>query len=120
MKNVGELTIQELEDLAKGFVKKESSKKDNKTVMNFIKDKNIQRGNIKTATSLIYHQYYTNYNKYFSRDKVGRVSFFHTFAKYFDIVRSNGKRYYLLNDAFEITPETIKKANQFTERRRQK
>lgn len=101
---INDLTIAELVELARSeedsAPTRESTKKDNASVMNFIKKVGITCGEKRVLAAIIYYEY-----RILNNGKVGREAFFHTFAKYFDAIRSGGRRYYLINDVFETSRE---------------
>jgi len=117
--NIKDITTESLEELVKnrketdGRKNNTPPKKEYKSVLNFIKDRSIQQGDIRTPTSLIYYEYNVHYTRYHSSNKVGKIAFFHTFAQHFKQVRSNGKRYYMLNDSFDMSPERLEKAAKY-------
>jgi hypothetical protein len=120
--NVKNLSTENLEELLNnapdGRKNNKPPKKEYISVINFIKDKGIMPGDNRIPTSIIYYEYRRNYNRYNSYNKVGRVAFFHTFAQHFTSVRSNGKRYYMLNDSIEITEEKMERATNHARRRK--
>lgn len=108
------MSIKELstDDLLKLAEAKEDGRKNNKppkkeykSVLCFIKDKQIMSGIDRVPPAVIYYEYRRNYDRFPATGKVKRVAFFHTFSKYFTQVRSNGKRYYLIKNFVEMTEE---------------
>ena len=119
---IKDLSTENLEELLKklpdGRKNNKPPKKEYPSVINFIKDKNIEAGEVRTLASIIFYEYMTNYTRYLSTKKVGRVAFFHTFARYFKSIRSNGKKYYLLNNWVEITEDKMKRAANHSRRKK--
>jgi hypothetical protein len=118
MKKISNLTTEELEKLARQEDQEEfkSSKKEHRSVLNFIRDYNIVAGDVRVASSVLFYLYMRKFNRHNIYDKVGRVSFFHTFAQHFKQVKSNGKRYYMVNDFVEVTPELFEAAERYKRR----
>lgn len=121
MANFKDLSI---EDLEKAL---EQSKKDDKrkkavppiskshdSVLDYIKDKGIASGSIKVPNSVIFYDYRVNYPKQHNNKKVGRVSFFHTFAQHFTQVRSGTTRYYMLNIDLDKNDDFIARAKAYS------
>jgi hypothetical protein len=113
--SIKDLSIEELQELAATDGRKNNKppKKEYKSVLNFIKDKKIEPGEIRMPAHVIFYEYRTNYTRYSTVHKVKRVAFFHTFAQHFTQVRSNGKRYYMVNKFIELTDEYLQKAEAY-------
>ena len=105
-----------IEDLPKIKLKKD---KENKDVLNFIKKNGILPGDTRVPTYAIYYHYSiwtrTNWARLW-----GKEEFFRTFRKHFTQVRTGRQRYYLLNDALDLSDELIKKAKKYDERKKRR
>ena len=86
--------------------------KPNKDVERFIKKLNIQPGENKVPTYVIYYTFTTWANENWTR-KWRPTEFFRTFKKHFEQKRTGRQRYYMLNDALDLSPEFEKKANKY-------
>jgi len=91
--------------------------KENKDVLKFIQKNGIIPGNYRVPTYVIYYQYMkwtrTTWYSFW-----GKEEFFRTFKKHFKQVRTGKQRYYLLNDALDLSDEAEKKAKLYDEKKR--
>lgn len=109
--SVKSVTIEELEKLIKDEpVRKKRTPEDPKTVINFIQDFQITRGDIKVPTYLIFFEYYNNFSRHARNRKYKRNAFFRLFSEHFEQVRTCNQRYYLLNDCFDLSKENLERA----------
>ena len=106
--------LQELLDLIEQELPKtkkqyDPSKRRNKEVERFIRRLGIEPGNNKVPTYLIYHQYCRWCPKNWTH-KWGKTEFFRFFSKYFAQKRSGNQRFYMINDALDLSDEAKRKA----------
>lgn len=85
-----------------------------RSVLKFIQKFQIQVGKCKVPTYKIYHDYLVNTD---SRYKLSKVEFFRQFNKYFDRVRHGSQRFYLLNDCFDLSQNSLEKAKRYDEKK---
>lgn len=92
----------------------QESKRQNKKVIRFIKEKEIKVGTVKIPTYIIYY----HFAQWCSGERPGKTEFFRTFSQFFEQKRNTKQRYYLLNDSLEIGYEIEQKANHFKSKRK--
>jgi len=81
----------------------------NRTVLKFIEESRVRPGEYRVPTFVIYYLFSTWVNRT-KRKNVGKEAFFRTFKQHFEQVRYGKQRYYLVNDAWELTDELYEKA----------
>jgi hypothetical protein len=74
----------------------------NDTVVKFIREFNLVRGEMKVPNYILYYLYKVKYKVY--SKKVGLTEFFRQFKKYFDMKRSGDQRFYMLGE-IELTEQ---------------
>lgn len=114
--------LQELLDLIEKEVPKKKkiydpSKRRNKDVERFIRKSGLQPGDIKVPTYLIYHQYCRWCPKNWAH-KWGKTEFFRFFSKYFEQKRSGNQRFYMVNDALDLSDTAKRKAKSHAKRQK--
>lgn len=107
-----------IEELLKLIEEKpENSKKkkeDNKNVIEFINEFQIESGTQAIPNYLIFYIYRTLWRVDEVRKKAKKITFFQTFSKHFPAYRKNHQRYYLLKEGlFDVTDEILKAAKQY-------
>jgi hypothetical protein len=109
--------LQELLDLIEGEETKGTEEvvipsKDNKEVIKFLKKTGLAPGENKVPTYIIYYAYrewaVANWVKVWKKEE-----FFRTFKRYFTQKRTGRQRYYLINDAIQLTEEYCEKAEKY-------
>jgi hypothetical protein len=110
----------DLDELKNLIEREEESKKpsaqpkerENKDVLKFIRDTQLAPGNNKIPTFVIYYVF-TRWNLKHWRRRWRKEEFFRTFKKHFEQKRSGNQRYYMINDAIEVTKELYEKAEKY-------
>ena len=82
---------------------------ENRTVLRFIEDTKVRPGEHRVPTYVIYY-IFCKWIRKTQRRPVGKEGFFRTFKTKFDLKRSGKQRYYMVNDAWELTEELYEKA----------
>lgn len=86
--------------------------KENKDVIKFIRKSGITSGSNKVPTYVIYYHFIKWTKKTWTK-QWGKTEFFRTFRKYFELKRSGHQRYYLVNDALDLSDELYEKAKKY-------
>lgn len=93
----------------------ESKSKENRDVLYYIKNNNIEPGENKVPTYVIYYDYVM-----YARKSLGRVwgkeEFFRTFKMYFKPKRNGNQRFYMVNEEFANSKELNEKAKEYDKR----
>ena len=123
--NNEELTLEELEALIQGESQKQNkivkkNVRENKAVLLFIRNNNIEPGENKVPTYLIYYQFVLWIEAHCPTRRAGHTEFFRTFGNRFEQKRDGRQRYYMLNDALDCSPEAYRRAEFHRDRRRRK
>jgi hypothetical protein len=88
----------------------------NKNVLKFIQDLNIETGTVPVPSYLIFYYYRLIWDSTQSaqRYKTSKTGFFATFHKHFVQQRKSKQRYYLIKEGiFDLSSETLKKADEY-------
>jgi hypothetical protein len=88
----------------------------NKTVLKFIQDLNIESGTVKVPNFVIFYYYRRIWNSAMDqqRYKTSKHAFFVTFGKHFVQHRQANQRYYLIKEGiFDLSEEAQKKADEY-------
>lgn len=104
------MNMVDLEADRPNLTKKEKKRKENETVLAFIRAKSITSGLVRVPTYKIFHEYQVMWTARNRNDKIGRTGFFRIFSRYFEQIRTGKQRYYLLNDCFDMSEESMKRA----------
>ena len=91
---------------------KTSSGRENRDALRFIRKFGIERGEIKVPTYVIYYHFMKWHHTQFGK-LWGKEEFFRTFKKYFEQKRSGNQRFYMINDALDLSDETYEKAKKY-------
>lgn len=95
-------------------VKKSKRKPDDKTVMQFISEFNIESGTEAVPNYVIFYYFRMLWNKENNRNKAKRAIFFDTFSRHFPHDRTYVQRYYLLKPGiFDLSEEMLKEAKNY-------
>lgn len=94
---------------------KKKKPKDRKDVMMFIRHFQIEQGQTRVSTDLIYYNF-IKWTKVSWARKTSKIDFFKTFSKYFTQVRTGKQRYYLINDVLDTSEETERMAVRYNQR----
>lgn len=96
-------------------VAKPKEKKDNKDVIRFIRKTGLAPGENKVPTYVIYYQFVKWCNPTWTR-VWKREEFFRTFKRHFELKRTGRQRYYMINDALNLTDEIYEKAKKYNQK----
>jgi hypothetical protein len=92
-----------------------SSGRENKDVLKFIRKLDIQPGTNKVPTYIIYYQF-AQWHQTQWRNLWGKEEFFRTFKKHFEQKRSGNQRFYMINDALDLSDEMYEKAKKYDQK----
>lgn len=107
-------SLEELQDIINKEKNQEPEKKiyklkENGVARRFINKSGMKPGLQKVPTYVIYYIFRKWANE-FDRTQIGKTEFFRTFNRYFESKRSGHQRYYLINEDYVISDETIEAA----------
>jgi hypothetical protein len=87
---------------------------DNRDVLEFIKDLDIQAGTKAVPNFLIFYVYRMIWKAENSKRKAKKITFFQTFSKHLPTYRHGKQRFYMIKDGtFDVSDEIIKAAEQY-------
>jgi len=110
---MSDYSLDELLDLIEGSDKKETERKQVRSVIRFIEDLGIEGGDVRVPPSRIYYEYKMHWNEISQRNKCSKIAFFRTFKQLFKQKRTKKQRYYMLNDKINTTPEALEEADNY-------
>lgn len=107
-----------IEELLKLVQEKSSSKmktkSENKDVLDFISELEIESGTQAIPNYLIFYIYRSVWRVDQPKRKAKKITFFQTFGKHFPDYRKNNQRYYMLKEGlFEVNEELLRTAKQY-------
>jgi hypothetical protein len=107
-----------IEELLKLVQEKSTSKvkakSENRDVLDFINELEIQSGTQAIPNYLIFYIYRSIWRVDQPKRKAKKITFFQTFGKHFPDYRRNNQRYYMLKEGlFEVNEELLKAAKQY-------
>jgi hypothetical protein len=107
-----------IEELLKLVQEKSSSKmktkSENKDVLDFINELEIESGTQAIPNYLIFYIYRSVWRVDQPKRKAKKITFFQTFGKHFPDYRKNNQRYYMLKEGlFEVNEELLRTAKQY-------
>jgi hypothetical protein len=89
-------------------------KEDNKDVLEFIKELQIESGTEAVPNYLIFYIYRSIWRVDQTKKKAKKITFFQTFGRHFPDYRKNNQRYYMLKEGmFNVNEEVLKAARQY-------
>lgn len=104
-------TIQELLDLVNSRpARKRKEKEDNRHVLDFISDLEIESGTQAVPNYIIFYVYRNLWRPEEGHKKAKKITFFQTFGKKFPDYRHGKQRFYMLKEGIFTVTEEIKKA----------
>ncbi len=89
-----------------------AGERENKDVLKFIRKLGIEPGTNKVPTYMIYYQF-AQWHQTQWRNLWGKEEFFRTFKKHFEQKRSGNQRFYMINDALDLSDEMYEKAKRY-------
>jgi hypothetical protein len=89
--------------------------RENKDVLRFIRKKELERGEIKVPTYVIYYHYAIWRQSQWGKP-YGKEEFFRTFKQRFEQKRSGNQRFYMINDALDLSNELYEKAKKYDQK----
>lgn len=92
-----------------------SGERENKDVLKFIRKFDLKPGSNKVPTYMIYYQFAQWHQKQW-RNLWGKEEFFRTFKKHFEQKRSGNQRFYMINDALDLSEEMYEKAKKYEQK----
>ena len=107
-----------IEELLKLIEQKPTSvkkaKDDNKDVLEFIKELEIESGTKAVPNYLIFYIYRSIWRADQPKRKAKKITFFQTFGKHFPDYRKNDQRFYMLKEElFDVNEELLTAAKQY-------
>jgi hypothetical protein len=102
--------IEQEEELKKPTV--QPKERENKDVLKFIRDHQLTPGENKVPTYVIYYVF-TRWTLKKWKRRWKKEEFFRTFKKHFEQKRHGNQRFYMVNDAIELTDELYEKAKKY-------
>lgn len=88
---------------------------ENKDVLKFIRNTGLSPGDNKVPTYMIYYHFIKWCNPRWGT-LWGKEEFFRTFKKHFQLKRSGHQRYYMINDALDLSNEIYEKAKKYDQK----
>ena len=110
------LIEKEAQEQTKTPVQKSRKFKENPSVKRFIRLHNVEKGDLRIPTYLIYY-FYGQWCLEQRIKKLGKEGFFRTFAKYFEAGRTGHRRFYYLNDCFKYNEEILEHAKSYNRKK---
>lgn len=92
-----------------------SGERENKDVLKFIRKFDLQPGSNKVPTYMIYY-HFAQWHRGQWRSLWGKEEFFRTFKKHFEQKRSGNQRFYMINDALDLSEEMYEKAKKYEQK----
>lgn len=96
-----------------------SKRGENKDVIKFIRKTGLAPGENKVPTYLIYYTFIKWCKKYWI-NQWKKEEFFRTFKQHFQLKRSGNQRFYLINDAIDLSEEAYEKAKKYDQKYKNK
>lgn len=108
-------SIEELLKLIEQKPKSEKKEKqENKNVLQFIEELNIESGTQAVPNYLIFYIYRSIWRVDEPKKKAKKITFFQTFGKHFPDYRKNDQRFYMLREGlFDVNEELLKAARNY-------
>lgn len=108
-------SIEELLKLIEQKPKSEKKEKpENRNVLQFIEELNIESGTQAVPNYLIFYIYRSIWRVDEPKKKAKKITFFQTFGKHFPDYRKNDQRFYMLKEGlFDVNEEMLKAARNY-------